>query len=283
MLLSVLMARSLVILADALEAAAAAAGVPAADHLAAAVFARPVFMVPAAHAQSARGKITYRVQSDILLDYPHEPGSEKLALATELFWGVNWRIGIEIIVESAVSQLMRAKRFKDAACLAQFAASISTSSTLDAQTAAAAPASGCSGNCGGGSSSSSTEAVRWAYLLPEQLLRSKKLAAAVTGFEALKLASGSSSMRQFMQEEPHVQNIGLQLCRVLAGAAPLPQLCNNLCCSSLAAGGTEAAAAVKVCSGCGAWYCSADCAAAHWRQHKKACRRMAALGLNLNA
>jgi hypothetical protein len=74
----------------------------------------------------------------------------------------------------------------------------------------------------------------------------------------------------------------LRFCRVLAGAAPLPRLCNNLGCSSLAAGSTEAAAAVKVCSGCGAWYCSAGCAAAHWRQHKKACRRMAALQLNVN-
>jgi hypothetical protein len=97
-------------------------------------------------------------------------------------------------------------------------------------------------------------------------------------------ASPTAAAAQVRHEQMQdVYSAALQLCRVLAGAAPLPHLCNNLGCSSLAASGTEAAAAIKVCSGCGAWYCSAGCAAAHWRQHKKACRRMAALGLNVNA
>jgi hypothetical protein len=143
--------------------------------------------------------------------------------------------------------------------------------------------------------------VQWAYLL--QLRRSKKLAAAVQlmdstfndrrtelcksvfmGAEWLEDRASPAAAVQGRQE--HMQDMysaALQFCRVLAGAAPLPHLCNNLGCSSLAAGGTEAAAAVKVCSGCGAWYCSAGCAAAHWRQHKKACRRMKALQLNVNA
>jgi hypothetical protein len=92
-------------------------------------------------------------------------------------------------------------------------------------------------------------------------------------------AAATHSRNQAMDE---MYSAALQFWRALAGAAPLPHLCNNLCCCNLAAGGTEAAAAVKVCSGCGAWYCSAGCAAAHWRQHKKACRRMAALRLNMN-
>jgi hypothetical protein len=166
----------------------------------------------------------------------------------------------------------------------------------------------CSSRCST-SSSATTEHACWGYLL--QLLRSKKLADACDEFACTVLrcravikstdetesnpaqaddqaaaggataaAAAAGSRRQAKDE---MCSGALQFCRVLAGAAPLPHLCNNLGCSSLAAGGTEAAAAVKVCSGCGAWYCSAGCAAAHWRQHKKACRRMAALRLNVNA
>jgi hypothetical protein len=180
----------------------------------------------------------------------------------------------------------------------------STLSLLGLGTAAQPCSSGCSGN-----SSSSSGQVRWAYLL--QLKRSKKL---VTAFDMLSAASrfkelwssidaiesypaqadyagcegataGAQSRQQADDNEQamdEVYSASLQFCQVLAGAAPLPHLCNNLGCSSVAAGGTEAAAAVKVCSGCGAWYCSAGCAAAHWRQHKKACRRMAALRLDVN-
>lgn len=74
----------------------------------------------------------------------------------------------------------------------------------------------------------------------------------------------------------------VQFCRVLVDAVPLPHICNNLDCRSLSKT-SEAAAAVKVCSGCGAWYCCSDCAVAHWLRHKQACRRMAALGLDVNA
>jgi hypothetical protein len=151
-------------------------------------------------------------------------------------------------------------------------------------------------------SSDSSGRVRWAYLL--QLARSKKLATAFDEMASTALHYDEVVMSTIARKSNPAQandqaacevahsrkqataqmySVVLHFCRVLAGAAPLPHLCNNLGCSSLAAGGTEAAAAVKVCSGCGAWYCSAGCAAAHWRQHKKACRRMAALGLNVNA
>jgi hypothetical protein len=297
MLISVLIARSVVILVDALETAAAAAGVPASEHLAAAVFARPEFVVPAACAKSACMCVTYNRSVDGLVDVGARQGCQRSIWAAEILWGISWSTWMRRLLQPGLSQLMRAKRAKDDA-IREFART--SSGTFAGQTAAAAAAAAASG-CRGDASSSSAGRVRWVYLLPEQLLRSKKLAAAIDEFEADtlelnqanqdKCASASDaaidhqevSRQESAKRRQKMQNSGLQLCRVLAGAAPLPQLCNNLCCSSLAAGGTEAAAAVKVCSGCGAWYCTASCAAAHWRQHKKACRRMAALGLNVNA
>jgi hypothetical protein len=62
-------------------------------------------------------------------------------------------------------------------------------------------------------------------------------------------------------------------CRVLAAAVPLPEVCNNPSCRSLY-GVSEAAAAVKACGGCGARYCSVQCQQAHWKVHRKACRRL---------
>jgi hypothetical protein len=155
-----------------------------------------------------------------------------------------------------------------------------------------------SSSCGSNNSSDTSGRVRWAYLL--QLARSKKLATAFGEMTSVALfckevvsstdamadsdseaatAAAAHSLQQLMNK---TYGAVLQIYRVLAVAAPLPHLCNNLGCSSLAAGSTEAAAAVKVCSGCGAWYRSAGCAAAHLRQHMKACGRMAALGLNVS-
>jgi hypothetical protein len=65
----------------------------------------------------------------------------------------------------------------------------------------------------------------------------------------------------------------LSFCRRVAAAVPLPEVCNNPSCECLE-GVSEAAAAVKACSGCGARYCSVQCQQAHYRVHKKACRRL---------
>jgi hypothetical protein len=70
----------------------------------------------------------------------------------------------------------------------------------------------------------------------------------------------------------------LQLIRELVDAVPLPVVCNNPSCESLA-GVSEAAAACKACSECRCRYCSVDCQKADWKRHKPACKRMAAAGM----
>ncbi|KAF6260200.1 hypothetical protein COO60DRAFT_1508062 [Scenedesmus sp. NREL 46B-D3] len=90
-------------------------------------------------------------------------------------------------------------------------------------------------------------------------------------------ASGTCSP----QQQPNITQLyadGLQLCRALVAAAPLPLVCNNPSCENLT-GATEAGVATKLCAGCRCRYCSAACQAADWRRHKKACKAMAAAGL----
>jgi hypothetical protein len=70
----------------------------------------------------------------------------------------------------------------------------------------------------------------------------------------------------------------LQLTRELVDAAPLPVVCNNPGCESLA-GVSEAAACCKACAVCKCRYCSVACQKADWKRHKAACKRMAAAGM----
>jgi hypothetical protein len=70
----------------------------------------------------------------------------------------------------------------------------------------------------------------------------------------------------------------LQLVRELVDAAPLPVVCNNPGCESLA-GVSEAAAGCKACAVCRCRYCSVACQRTDWKRHKPACKRMAAAGM----
>jgi signal transduction histidine kinase len=59
----------------------------------------------------------------------------------------------------------------------------------------------------------------------------------------------------------------LSFCSIVAAAVPLPEVCNNPSCECLQ-GVSEAAAAVKMCAGCGTRYCCLQCQQVHWSVHK---------------
>uniref|UniRef100_A0A383VLF2 MYND-type domain-containing protein n=1 Tax=Tetradesmus obliquus TaxID=3088 RepID=A0A383VLF2_TETOB len=151
------------------------------------------------------------------------------------------------------------------------------------------------------SSSGSSQQVQWRYLLDLQQL-SPRWAAAVAEyrviFEALDQQAGEdpaviaplaqqlgtgggvAGLATTIISNAHIEQqyaAALELCRALAAAAPLPVVCNNPGCDSLD-GLSEAAAASKACAGCRCRYCSAACQTADWRRHKRACRLLAAAG-----
>jgi hypothetical protein len=134
------------------------------------------------------------------------------------------------------------------------------------------------------SSSSSSTGVqsRWSYLLYLKQSSKKWRAAAereassrdMAIFRVLAAAMhGSSSMAAGELERCFKES--LQLVHTLAAVAPLPVVCNNPSCENLS-GVSEAAAACRVCAGCRCRYCSVACQRADWLRHKRACRRMAA-------
>jgi hypothetical protein len=153
-------------------------------------------------------------------------------------------------------------------------------STSTASAASSSSSSNSSSGGSGSSSSSSSEQIKWGHLL--QLQYSPQLAAAAAKFAAKwpnrytdkSLIIGARAAAA-QTEEMYAD--ALQLCRVLAAAAPLHGVCNYLGCEKLA-GVSEAAAAGKTCAGCKASYCSVACQTADWPLHKHACKRMSAAG-----
>jgi uncharacterized membrane protein YgcG len=309
-LLAVLLARSVVVLAGAAEAAAAQAGESASDHLAKTMLRKAAaFRMDAEQVEFFNAPIKYQSLSDLKASTLKLGDSNFGSYIRALAWQ-RWQSDVISAARDAVSALPDTVICAEQAAAAAVAQGhgcstgdgcgccrVTTSSSSGSSSRSGG--SGSTAVSGGSRGSSTAEGVQWVYLL--QLRRSKKLQAAAQvmdstfndsrtelcksvfmGTEWLEDRASPAAAVQGRRE--HMQDMysaALQFCRVLAGAVPLPHLCNNLGCSSLAAGRTEAAAAVKVCSGCGAWYCSAGCAAAHWRQHKKACRRMVALGRNV--
>jgi hypothetical protein len=152
----------------------------------------------------------------------------------------------------------------------------------DAEDRAAAAAAGpdVTASC----SSSSSSQPKWCHLLHLRQF-SPDWATAVDAFSAKRphwgqhveealglLLAGTPILVEGMQL---LLNDALQLTRELVDAAPLPVVCNNPGCESLA-GVSEAAACCKACSECKCRYCSVACQRADWKRHKHACKRMAA-------
>jgi hypothetical protein len=133
-------------------------------------------------------------------------------------------------------------------------------------------------------SSSSSEHVKWSYLLHLQE-SDPQWAAATAGFASHWHAFDWSCLNnQIFTTAPAAQlalqvlyEDALQLCRTLTDVAPITVVCNNPSCQNLACV-REAASACKACTGCGCRYCSELCQRADWKRHKPACKRMAAAG-----
>ncbi|KAF6251993.1 hypothetical protein COO60DRAFT_568147 [Scenedesmus sp. NREL 46B-D3] len=164
----------------------------------------------------------------------------------------------------------------------QASSSRAASTSAGSSSSSAAPSSG-----GGTSSSSGSQPVKWGYLLRLQQSHPRWAAAVAKrhsaderlalqpglGEECGDAHDGDLAAVDVSQQYADI----LELCRALAAAAPLLVVCNHPGCANLA-GVSEAAAASKACAGCRCRYCSAACQAADWRRHKRACRRMAAVG-----
>jgi hypothetical protein len=108
----------------------------------------------------------------------------------------------------------------------------------------------------------------------------KQLSKALTAAEAIEPAvQGINALQAGHAPGPQMQQ-WIQLLQQFAAAAavPLAAACNNPSCNVL--DGLSEAALVKGrrCSRCKAGYRSDGCQAAHWKQHKKACKLLAAAG-----
>jgi hypothetical protein len=132
---------------------------------------------------------------------------------------------------------------------------------------------------------SSSQQAKWSHLLYLQH-SSPKWAAAIMAFSEKWPTYWAEDLEhryaQFFGGAavvmPNIKQqcaVAVKLCRTLVAAAPLPVVCNNPYCESLA-GVSEAAASCKACAGCSCHYCSVACQRADWKPHRSACKRMAA-------
>jgi uncharacterized membrane protein YgdD (TMEM256/DUF423 family) len=134
----------------------------------------------------------------------------------------------------------------------QFRGSITAASAAASSSSSSSNSNSSSGASGGSSSSRRSEQIKWGHLL--QLQHSPQLAAVVAKFATkwpnwytdTSLAIGAPAA---VAQTGEMYADAVQLCRVLAAAAPLHGVCNYLGCEKLA-GVSEAAAADKTCSRC---------------------------------
>jgi hypothetical protein len=254
-LLAVVLARSLVQMADAMEAAGP-------QLLFRSLMAKPLYALMWEDSQPG----DTRHLSACPFGFPSQ-------YTVEVQWHT-WQLFVLGTAQALVSTLSSIELLPGpSAAAAAIAAAAAGEATADTH-GAAAPSSS--------SSSSSRDTAKWSYLLRLRGYNARWAASAAT-FDSHRLLSlhldhtearsGSPVLEQ--SKQPYADAI--ELCRALAAAAPLPVVCNNPSCENLA-GVSEAAAASKVCSGCRCRYCSAACQQADWKRHKHACRCMAAAG-----
>jgi hypothetical protein len=272
-LLLVVLARGACQLADAMQVAGP-------ETLLQSLLAAPTYFVAwgatADMLNMAKAKLAYNVDAD---------ATSKCA--QELWQYVNMPIASWLWRSLATLGVVKAGSQAEAA-----AAAVASSAIGGAQQPTDAQASSsCTVNQAniGSSSSSSSELVRWGYLLQLQQASSQWAAAMQSftdeGFDKVlemctEAGAGSSADRDVHNttcQRSQLLEGAMQLLKALAAAAPLPVVCNNPSCKNLAAM-SEAAAAGKRCASCRCRYCSVACQQADWRRHKHACRRMAAAG-----
>jgi hypothetical protein len=195
--------------------------------------------------------------------------------------------GAGCVLDSEASSVNACSSSSSDACITSNMAAEGSSSV--SIVAVGAGSSSSSGDDADSSSSSTSVQCKWRYLLRLHH-SSRRWQAAVADYSASRIHD-EPQLENFLvaaaeagcidTEATHklqqLAAVFLQLARTLAAAAPLPVVCNNPGCGNLA-GVSEAAAASKLCSGCRCRYCSAACQAADWKRHKQACRRMAAAG-----
>jgi hypothetical protein len=108
--------------------------------------------------------------------------------------------------------------------------------------------------------------------LGKSLLAAEAVEQATAGLDALRAGRiPGSEMQQWTQQLQ-------QFAAAAATAVPLAAACNNPSCSAFDALNEAALVKGRRCSRCKAGYCSDACQAAHWKQHKKACKLLAAAG-----
>jgi hypothetical protein len=259
-MLAVVLSRSLVQLADAMEAAGP-------QVLFSCLRLEPAFNV----VWSPEGQEYAPQQVEIVA-----PGS-----AAHQNVGSQWQ-DWQLTVLGAMQPLMSAMAALGMADLAGDA--IFGNNRATAAAAAGPDVTASSSTSGQASNTSSSSRPKWGHLLHLQQF-SPDWPASVEAFwdrrpywseDALGLLWASTP--NILHEVQLQFDNALQLTRELVDAAPLPVVCNNPSCESLA-GVSEAAASCKACSECRCRYCSEACQQADWKRHKPVCKRMVAAGM----
>jgi hypothetical protein len=277
-LLAVVLARSLVQLADAVEAAGP-------QLLFECQMRQPAFKLkwsPAGQVHSA----------DLGVVLPHGSAAQQNVSSQWQFWQLAFLHALQPVMFTMATLGMLELAAGDAQDRAAAAAAAGDAQDRAAAAAVAGgpdvtAASGSNPQATNASSSSSTQ-LKWGHLLYLQQF-SPEWAAAVAAFNVewpgwwrddiearcAVLRSGAPLLLEGVQS---MYDDALQLTKTLVDTAPLPAVCNNPKCEGLS-GVSEAAAACKACAVCMCRYCSVTCQRADWKRHKPACKRLAAAGL----